>query len=235
MQFIPTTATAAEKLKRQAKTLRKTTGSSLAVALDAVAQQNGYDHWKHVTMCLEQTKSHKPLPSVLGDYLLQAAERSTASPATQTAFAQGFVFAMDVKDAQDLSITPEYVECQDGWYLAANQLWPGLIHYRDEESGTTLAETVDPHELLDIVQDDLQNYQFYRFQGPAAPLTLEEAYKHVSFMSFFPPTHIWLKGEFTDISEVPEIKVDGKVVHTTVKGGMVLSFSAATAGPAQAA
>lgn len=42
MEFIPTTATAAEKLKRLAKTLRKSTKSSLAVALDAIARQHGY-------------------------------------------------------------------------------------------------------------------------------------------------------------------------------------------------
>ena len=41
MEFISTTATAAEKLKRLAKTLRKTTRTSLAVALDAVAKQHG--------------------------------------------------------------------------------------------------------------------------------------------------------------------------------------------------
>lgn len=235
MQIIPTTATAAEKLKRQAKTLRKTTGSSLAVALDAVAKENGYDHWKHVTLCLEQSKDHKPVPSVLTDYLDQAAEQNPAAHATQAAFAQGFVFAMDMKDAQDLSLTLEYVECQDGWYLAAKELWPGLIHYHDEEIGATLAETVEPTELLEIALDDLQNFQFYRYQGPARPATLEEAYKAVNKMSFFPPTHVWLKGKFTDISEVPQIKVDGAVVHTSVKGGVVVAPPAAAPAPAQAA
>lgn len=44
MEFISTTATLAEKLKRLAKALRKTTGTSLAVALDVVAEQHGYEH-----------------------------------------------------------------------------------------------------------------------------------------------------------------------------------------------
>lgn len=55
MEFIPTTATAAEKLKRLVKTLRKTTKTSLAVALDAVARKHGYAHWKRVAVSLEQT------------------------------------------------------------------------------------------------------------------------------------------------------------------------------------
>ena len=39
MEFISTTATAAEKLKRLAKTLRKTTNTSLAVALNVDADR----------------------------------------------------------------------------------------------------------------------------------------------------------------------------------------------------
>ena len=111
MEFISTTATAAEKLKRLAKTLRKTTNTSLAVALNAVAKQHGYEHWKHVTVCLEQTASascSKPLPESLKSLLDRAAARHPASAELQKAFAQGFVFALDVKDAEELSLTPEY-------------------------------------------------------------------------------------------------------------------------------
>jgi len=82
MEFISTTATATEKLKRLAKTLRKTTGTSLAVALDAVAKQHGYEHWKHVTVCLDQSVSasrSKPLPESLKDLLGRAATRKPAS------------------------------------------------------------------------------------------------------------------------------------------------------------
>ncbi|WP_145987502.1 hypothetical protein [Cupriavidus neocaledonicus] len=111
MELIPTTATAAEKLKRLAKTLRKTTGTSLAVALDAVAKRHGYEHWKHVTLCLEQAASlslSKPLPDSLKDLLDRAAARNPASAESQKAFAQGFVFAMDIKDAEELSLTSEW-------------------------------------------------------------------------------------------------------------------------------
>lgn len=234
MQFIPTTATAAEKLKRQAKTLRKTTGTSLAAALDAVAKQYGYEHWKHVTLCLEQTKAHKPLPEILANDLQQAAEHDPASPETKSAFAHGFVFAMDVKDALELSLTSDYTECQDGWYLAAKYLWPDLVNYRDEETGTTLAETQEPEELLDIAREELHNYRFYRFSGRACPTIFEDAYKCVSQLSFFPPTHIWLQGQFIDIREVPEIQVDGKIVLSNMNGVTVLSSNAAAPRPAKA-
>lgn len=225
MEFISTTATAAEKLKRLAKTLRKTTGTSLAVALDAVAKQHGYEHWKHVTVCLEQTASairSKPLPDSLKNLLDRAAARSPASAESQKAFAQGFVFAMDVKDAEELSLTSEYAECDYGWYLAARDLWRGLVHYRDDETGTTLFETQSPEDLASTALDDLQNYRLFRYLGAAAPASLEEAYKQIRQLSFFPPTHIWLGGKFIDIGEVPEIRVDGQVVLSTSPGFTVL-------------
>ena len=225
MEFISTTATAAEKLKRLAKTLRKTTNTSLAVALDAVAKQHGYEHWKHVAVCLEQTASvsrSKPLPESLKDLLDRAAARHPASAESQKAFAQGFVFAMDVKDAEELSLTPEYAECDDGWYLAAKDLWRGLVHYRDDETGTTLFETQSPEDLASTALDDLQNYRLFRYLGAATPASLEEAYKQTSELSFFPPTHIWLGGKFINIGEVPEIRVNGQVVLSTSPGFTVL-------------
>ncbi len=225
MEFISTTATIAEKLKRLAKTLRKSTGTSLAAALDAVAKQHGYEHWKHVTVCLEQTVSasrSKPLPESLKDLLDRAAAHHPASAESQKAFSHGFVFAMDVKDAEELSPTSKYAECDDGWYLAARDLWRGLVHYRDDETGTTLFETQSPEDLASTALDDLQNYRLFRYLGAAAPTSLEEAYKHIHQLSFFPPTHIWLNGRFIDMGEVTEIQVDGQMVFSTKPGFAVL-------------
>lgn len=226
MEFIPTTATAAEKLKRLAKTLRKTTRTSLAVAQDTVAKQHGYEHWKHVTVCLEQTASAsrcKPLPQSLKDILDQAATRKPASAESQKAFAQGFVFAMDIKDAEQLSLTTEYAECADGWYLAARDLWRGLAHYRNDETGTTLFETLSSEDLTTTALDDMQNYRLFRYVGAVAPTSLEQAYKQTSQLSFFPPTHFWLGGRFIDLGEVPEIQVDGQVVLSNTPGFTVLA------------
>ena len=50
MQTNTISATALEKLKRQAKQHRGTTGLPLAASLEAVAQQAGYLSWKQVTM-----------------------------------------------------------------------------------------------------------------------------------------------------------------------------------------
>ena len=227
MEFIPITATAAEKLKRLAKTLRKTTKSSLAVALDAVARQHGYAHWKHVTQCLEQTNgsahSQSSLPSSLADLLDDAAASDPASLETQQAFDHGFVFSMDVKDADELPLSEDFAACDDGWYRAARDLWRVLVHHRDEETGTSLYESMSPGDLAETAFDDLNNYRFFRYLGGELPATLEEAYGMIHRISFFPPTHIWLGGKFIDISELPEVRVDGKVVLSSGSGFTVIS------------
>lgn len=222
MEFISTTATAAEKIHRLAKTLRKTTKTSLAVALDTVARQHGYQHWKHVTDCHEETaalRKAKPLPDELRVFLDETAASDPALIETQQAFARGVVFAMDVKGAQSMSLRQDYEECGDGWHIAARDLWRGLIHYRDDETGTTLFETRSTDDLLESALDDVTNYRLFRYADTSAPTSLETAYQQVQEMSFFPPTHIWLGGKFIDISEVPEIRVGGQVVLRNTAGG----------------
>lgn len=56
MRFIPTTAARVEQLKKQAKRLKSTKGGKHADLLNAVAKTAGYDHWHHVTLCMEQTE-----------------------------------------------------------------------------------------------------------------------------------------------------------------------------------
>ena len=56
MRFIPTTAARVEQLKKQAKRLKSTKGGKHADLLNAVAKTVGYDHWHHVTLCMEQTE-----------------------------------------------------------------------------------------------------------------------------------------------------------------------------------
>lgn len=218
MEFISTTATLADKLKRLAKKRRKTTGTSLAVALDIVAQEHGYAHWKHVTVCVEQTlhlRPRKALPLSLKSILDEASASHPASQDTQQAFAQGLAFAMDVKDAEQLSLTADYVECEDGWHLAAQDLWQALIRHRSDVSGLTPMEAESPEDLAIMAMDDLQNYRFFRHLGDLAPTSLEEAYEQIHHISFFPPGHIWLRGRFIDLAEIPEIRIDGRVVLST--------------------
>lgn len=222
MKFTPTTATLVEKLKREAKTLAKTPGTTLTSAQDTVAKRNGYEHWKHLTACREKSGNSKTLPKSLQVILDDARANEPVSDEILKAFAAGFVFAMDVKDAQELSETTTFDECSDGWCLAAQDLWSALIHSREEDGEKSLLEVLSAEELVDVALDDMQNFRFFRFVGKTIPQSLEDAYKHVHGVSFFSPTHFWLAGEFINIREIPEIRVDGEVVVSTTQGVQLL-------------
>ncbi|TWO68078.1 hypothetical protein FN976_24385 [Caenimonas sedimenti] len=56
-KFIRTTSTAFAKLKLAGKAHARAEGFSHRAALDVVARGNGYDHWKHVSLCRDLTRS----------------------------------------------------------------------------------------------------------------------------------------------------------------------------------
>lgn len=49
------TRTQLEKLKKEAKAMRKSQGTPLHQALDLVAQKAGFHHWKHVAETYKET------------------------------------------------------------------------------------------------------------------------------------------------------------------------------------
>lgn len=202
MKILSTTATAVENLKREAKALSKTPGVTLTAAREVVAKKHGYLHWKHVTVCHAQTGARPramALPQSLKDLLARVNERHPAVSDSQEAFARGFVFAMDVKDAQGFAPGAAYAECSDGWYLAAKDLWPGLVHARDG-AGSTFAASQSPEDLVRTAMDHVQNYRLFRHLGLTIPASQAEALRWVGVLTSCAPTHIWLGGKFMDFS-----------------------------------
>lgn len=227
MDFIFTTATVAEKLNRLAKTRRKDSGISLALAQNAIAREHGYAHWKHVTVCRDQTsqRTHSVaalnLPRHLLELLDSAAARSPASSASLEAFTHGLAFAMDVKDADQAARMPYCLECSDAWHIAARDLWRSLVHDKSLADGGSLFETLSPGDLAAFAQDDLSNYRFFRYLKTPTPASLEAAFAHVFQRIFFAPAYIWLNGKFIDMSLVPDVRIDGRVIFST-KAGIVI-------------
>lgn len=86
MDYINTTHTAVQKLKREAKLRRKTSNVPLNEALEEVARESGYSNWKHVTVCLAASRTQgdqaeqQALPLENG-----AAAQASASPAIVSA------------------------------------------------------------------------------------------------------------------------------------------------------
>lgn len=233
MELIPTTATAAEKLKRVAKTQRKGTGSSLASALDAVAKEHGYINWKHVTWCAEQSKSavhaNAPLlgglPQPLVKFLEDVTKYEPPEPETKRAFLSGLVFAVDIKEADDIVLGDDVTPCDDGLSIAAGDLWRVLVYAKDDETGTSLLQDVDEEDLLEVAREDLMNYRLFRYTGAHMPASLDDAFSKVLGRNFFPPTHVWLRGKFIDMGDVSEARVDGRVVYASTSGGAFRTFS----------
>lgn len=54
MRYIPTSAATVDGLKKQAKKLQRKSGGKHADLLNRVAKSAGYDHWHHVTLCLQE-------------------------------------------------------------------------------------------------------------------------------------------------------------------------------------
>lgn len=226
MKFIPTTATAVEKLKRSAKNLRKETRTSLAVALESIAKSAGYDNWKHVTVCLEQTASQSKddtnLPKVISDFLAHQLKDSPPSPEILDAIANGLVFAMDVKDAEELNLDrkSDLDECESVWPVAAADMWKVLVYTKNPENDKCLADFKQGDELLNTALDDLMNYRFFRYTGAEIPSSFEEAYALVFRRMYFPPAFVWVKGKFIDMDNVREIKLDDKVIYSSSPHGL---------------
>lgn len=59
MRYIPVTDVFVEKLKQQAKKLKRTKAIKQAEALDRVSRTYGFNHWGHVTWCLKETISRQ--------------------------------------------------------------------------------------------------------------------------------------------------------------------------------
>lgn len=237
LQLIPTSATAAEKLKRLAKTQRKGTGSSLAAALDAVAIEHGYTNWKHVTWCKEQGKpagaavvSIRPLPGLLAQFLNEVIGYEPPAQETKRAFQSGLVFAVDVKNADDVALGDDVVACDDGASIAAGDVWTVLVNSKDNETGAPLLQHLDDEALLEVAREDLMNYRFFRYTGAHVPASLDDAFAKVFGRSFFPPMYVWLSGTFIDMGDVPEVRVDGRVVYASISGGDFRSSSSTQQG-----
>lgn len=64
MRYIPTSAGTVDSLKKQAKKLQRKAGGKHAEQLNRVAKSAGYDHWHHVTQCLQQTEAKTGLEAL---------------------------------------------------------------------------------------------------------------------------------------------------------------------------
>ena len=224
MKHIPTTATAVQKLNRSAKNLRKETRSSLAAALEVVAKAAGYDNWKHVTVCFEQTKlqptDRDSLPTILVEFLQKQRNQTPPTQASLDAMKSGLVFAMDVKDAERTTWPDGVIEDETMWLLTAEDIWTVFVNAESDLTGRSLAQSRDGEDLMQGAFDMLINYRFFVVLGDVIPATLKEAYVNVFKKFPHPPAYIWLKSNFIDMKDEHEIKDGDEVLYASNGSGL---------------
>lgn len=161
MHLFPITKTRAQKVEREAKRLRKLNPAlKHPQSLDQAAQQHGFLHWKHVTLCRiegEKALQKAPLTKRMQRILVQAAKRYPVSDDTSNAFAGGLVVAADIKDAEHLVSSPMCTEIADGWPIAAADIWPVMLFGRRSERPKEAEDQADLKVL-----DDFTCLRFFR-------------------------------------------------------------------------
>lgn len=161
MHLFPITKTRAQKVEREAKRLRKLNPALKHLqSLDQAAQQHGFLHWKHVTLCRiegEKALQKAPLTKRMQRILVQAAKRYPVSDDASNAFAGGLVVAVDIKDAEHLVSSPMCTEIADGWPVAAADIWPVMLFGRRNERPKEAEDKADLKVL-----DDFTCLRFFR-------------------------------------------------------------------------
>lgn len=178
-----------EKLKQQARKLKKESGVSHHEALDQVAKSVGFDHWHHVS---ESAKAFAP---------------------TESAYYFGVLIAMDIKDGMDFrDETGQFVEDQLAFALCTNDIYR---YVREEEEENGEIDTNDPtyqEDLQDWMSDMSMNYIIFRLIGTDIPSTVDEVMTLIRKCSFWPPQFIWHKGVFQDSPNDLALDDNGEVV-----------------------
>ncbi|TVT57570.1 MAG: hypothetical protein FHK80_08650 [Azoarcus sp. PHD] len=177
-----------EKLKQNARRLKKEDGISHHEALDQVAKKVGFDHWHHVS---ESAKAFAP---------------------TEQAYYFGTIIAMDVKDGMDFhDPSGAFVEDNLAPALCTDDIYE-FVRTAEAEDGEI--DTSDPtyqEDLKEWASDISMNYTFFRYTGAEIPANVEDVVKLTSKCCFWPPEFIWHKGAFQESPSDVALDDDGEV------------------------
>lgn len=152
------------KLRKEAVAIKKIQNIPHHQALDIEARSAGFNNWEH----------------------LQKSAASTAI--SEEPYRNGFVMAMDIKDAYDhrLSVSSPFV--QDDQIYA--------LIYMDFFTERGYKKQEDLNEDDRYFLEDLEiNYVYFRHTGKI-PRTIGKAFKIAEKEFFFQPGYIWLKGKW---------------------------------------
>lgn len=177
-----------EKLKQDARRLKKETGVQHHEALDLVAKKADFNHWHHVS---ESAKAFAP---------------------SEHAYHFGVIIALDVKDGLDFrDPSGSFVEDSFADALCAGDIYEFV---RKQEEEDEEIDTTDPAYLEDLKEwasDMSMNYMFFRYTRPELPASVGDVVKLATEHCYWPPQFIWHKGVMHDCPPDAEL-ADGRVI-----------------------
>lgn len=178
-----------ERLKQQARNIKKEKNIPHTQALDEVAREAGFNHWHHVT------QSHE---------LIRPAEE---------AFISGCVLVFDVKEGMDVGTSDGVIIEDHLLQVFCNKpLFELYINSPDEddELNRPLRETQDIEELRQWFEEE--DYMFFRLDDKAAKQPLKKILKLIREYSFWMPYYMWLDGKMIDTYHIPSEDDEGNIV-----------------------
>ena len=154
------------KLRKEAVAIKKAQNLPHHEALNIEARSVGFNNWEH----------------------LQKSAAITA--VSEEPYRNGFVMAMDIKDAYDHSLSKGCQFIEDSQVYAL--IYMDFFSQRKYKSQKDLTE--DDRYFLEDLET---NYIYFRHTGQI-PKTIDKAFKIAEKEFFFQPGYIWLKGKWHD-------------------------------------
>lgn len=178
-----------ERLKEQARKLKKEKKITHTQALDEVAQSLGFNHWHHVTQCRELTK---PIEEQLKSRC---------------------VLAFDRKDGLEITTDNDFMAAEELLSHECNEvLFDIFINSPDEEdsSGRLYKDLYE----LSYLRESFFAYEcmFFKLSEKYSNASLKEVLELTRKYSFFPPEYVWLGGKLIDTYDAPATDDEGNVV-----------------------
>jgi hypothetical protein len=182
-----------ERLKQQARKLKREGNLSHTESLDRVAKELGLNDWHYVTQCYQRVK-----------------------PA-EDAFKCGCVLIFDAKEFYEMDLHES-----DGHFVAdsmlelvvGRSLYDTFSNFIDEEDGRTYKESMLPEVLAEEYEMWLmeEGFGYLRLAEPLDKWPLDRVMAEITKQFFWGPWWIIYNGEVIDTSALPATDDEGNVV-----------------------
>ena len=192
---IITPSKSVELLKQQAKRLKAGAGVTHTEALERVAREAGYLHWKHVTLCAAVTSF------------------------TEDAYRSGLILAFEPEQGRRFEGSQTFfVRDYQAQFFCERDFRRIIPQFTEpDEDIQRIGDLYGPDELEEIIRGTVNGLLYFRYTARPIPLGLEE-FEEVAYEAFYSGwEYVWIRGRMFDSFEPPYI-FDSQIVGAEHKG-----------------